>query len=149
MKKVFFLLAICLIQIKAVSQVINFDNKGRQLVKFDELGNAVDAHDGEIACFNGTYYLYGTSYDCGFAWQDETAPFCGFKVYESKDLRNWVDKGFLFDAKTAIWQSRCDGKPMDVFVRMWSTIRKRNCMYFGLTCMITVQDTACLHLQCL
>lgn len=115
MKKVFFLLAICLIQIKAVSQVINFDNKGRQLVKFDELGNAVDAHDGEIACFNGTYYLYGTSYDCGFAWQDETAPFCGFKVYESKDLRNWVDKGFLFDAKTAIWQSRCDGKTYGCF----------------------------------
>ncbi|ANH80017.1 hypothetical protein A8C56_02610 [Niabella ginsenosidivorans] len=95
--------------LSSAGQGVNFDSKGRQLLRFDVLGNAVDAHDGEIACFNGTYYLYGTSYDCGYEWGNKGAPFCGFKVYASKDLYNWEDKGFLFDATTAIWQSRCNG----------------------------------------
>ncbi|RYY52799.1 MAG: hypothetical protein EOO09_20275, partial [Chitinophagaceae bacterium] len=94
----------------AKGQVINFDKTGRQLVKFDQLGNAVDAHDGEIAVFNGVYYLYGTSYDCGYEWGNKEGPFCGFKVYASTDMKNWEDKGFLFDAKTEIWQTRCNGK---------------------------------------
>ncbi|MGN6178360.1 MAG: hypothetical protein ACTHNW_04225, partial [Mucilaginibacter sp.] len=62
-------------------------------MKFSQLGDAIDAHDGEIAYFNGTYYLYGTSYGCGFEWGHKDAPFCGFKVYTSKDLINWTDKG--------------------------------------------------------
>lgn len=94
----------------SAAQVINFDKTGRQLVKFDKLGNAVDAHDGEIAVFDGVYYLYGTSYDCGYEWGNKEAPFCGFKVYASTDMKNWEDRGFLFDAKSAVWQSRCDGK---------------------------------------
>lgn len=47
--------------------VTDFDAQGHQVIRFDTQGNSVDAHDGEIAFFNGTYYLYGTSYDCGFA----------------------------------------------------------------------------------
>ena len=97
------------------AQVKNFTADGKQITRFDNLGNAVDAHDGEIAYFEGTYYLYGTSYDCGFEWNNKTAPFCGFKTYSSKDMVNWKDEGFLFDAKTPLWQSRCDGKTYGCF----------------------------------
>src|SRR5438874_9193401 len=31
-------------------------------IKFDTDGNGLDAHDGEIKEYGGTYYLYGTSY---------------------------------------------------------------------------------------
>lgn len=96
-------------------QVRNFSSSGEQITKFDALGNAVDAHDGMIAYFDGIYYLYGTSYDCGFEWNNKTAPFCGFKVYTSKDLVNWKDEGFLFDAKNQVWQTRCDGKTYGCF----------------------------------
>jgi hypothetical protein len=97
------------------AQVKNFSAEGKQLTKFDRLGNAVDAHDGEIALFNGIYYLYGTSYDCGFEWNNKTAPFCGFKSYSSKDMIRWKDEGFLFDAQNPLWQSRCDGKTYGCF----------------------------------
>ncbi|MDT7801275.1 MAG: hypothetical protein QOI78_4708, partial [Actinomycetota bacterium] len=95
--------------------VANFDAQGNQVVRFDTRGNAVDAHDGEIALFGGTYYLYGTSYDCGFAWQATSSPFCGFKVYTSPDLVHWTDRGQLFDATGSVWQSRCDGATYGCF----------------------------------
>jgi len=97
------------------AQIKNFTEEGKQITRFDNLGNAIDAHDGEIALFNGTYYLYGTSYDCGFEWNNKTAPFCGFKSYSSKDMITWKDEGFLFDANNALWQSRCDGKTYGCF----------------------------------
>ncbi len=100
---------------KPVSVIKNFNQNGDQLTRFSTLGNAIDAHDGEIAYFNGIYYLYGTSYDCGFEWGNKGAPFCGFKTYSSKDLVNWTDRGFLFDAKKPLWQSRCDGKTYGCF----------------------------------
>ncbi|PTT02763.1 hypothetical protein DBR11_04095 [Pedobacter sp. HMWF019] len=96
-------------------QIKNFDKNGGQITRFNTVGDAVDAHDGEISHFNGIYYLYGTSYDCGFQWGNKTAPFCGFKVYSSKDLTNWEDRGFLFNANTKVWQSRCDGKTYGCF----------------------------------
>ncbi|WP_439555618.1 family 43 glycosylhydrolase [Dyadobacter sp.] len=95
--------------------IVNFNEAGKQVTRFDVAGDAVDAHDGEIAYFDGTYYLYGTSYDCGFAWQNKSAPFCGFKVYASPDLVNWTDKGYLFDAKNPVWQSRCNGSTYGCF----------------------------------
>ncbi len=100
---------------QSFSVIKNFNENGDQLTRFGALGNAIDAHDGEIACFGGTYYLYGTSYDCGFEWGNKGAPFCGFKTYSSKDLVNWTDRGFLFDAQTPVWQSRCDGKTYGCF----------------------------------
>lgn len=33
-------------------------------------------NDGEIALFDGIYYLYGTSYDCDYEWGNKSAPFC-------------------------------------------------------------------------
>lgn len=113
---IFTFLGIALItQIGYAQTIKNFGKNGNQLTKFDKLGNAVDAHDGEIALFNGVYYLYGTSYDCGFEWGNKSAPFCGFKVYTSTDLDHWTDKGFLFNAQTEIWQTRCDGKTYGCF----------------------------------
>ena len=91
------------------SALVNFNTQGLQITRFDSVAAAIDAHDGEIACFGGMFYLYGTSYDCGYEWGNHTAPFCGFKAYTSKDLVNWTDQGFLFDAQTPVWQSRCNG----------------------------------------
>lgn len=96
-------------------EIDNFDDKGNQLIRYSRIGDAIDAHDGEIALFNGIYYLYGTSYDCGFEWQNKKAAFCGFKVYTSRDMVNWSDKGYLFDAKNNIWQTRCNGNTYGCF----------------------------------
>lgn len=78
---------------------------GAQVTRFDVLGNAVDAHDGQISQF-GAYYLYGTTYDCGFEYLAKyTKPFCGFKSYSSPDLVHWTDQGLLFDP--APFQQMC------------------------------------------
>lgn len=87
----------------------NFNPKGLQVTRFDTAGDAVDAHDGELAFFDGLYYLYGTSYDCGYQWGVAGTAFCGFKAYSSPDLVHWSDRGYLFDAATATWQARCSG----------------------------------------
>ncbi|TDD58984.1 hypothetical protein E1263_17010 [Kribbella antibiotica] len=88
--------------------IINGDASG-PTVRFVPGGDAVDAHDGEIQKFGSRYYLYGTSYGCGYEWNRPGTPFCGFKSYSSTDLRNWTDDGFLFDGTTAAWQQRCNG----------------------------------------
>lgn len=72
----------------------NFNSSGQQVVRFDVNGNAVDAHDGQIARFGSTYYLYGTSYNCGYRW-GVNSNFCGFKVYSSPDLTHWTDRGYV------------------------------------------------------
>lgn len=89
------------------TRIVNFDPAGDQVLKLDVDGNAVDAHDGKIVRFGQRYYLYGTSYDCGFNLLETGTPFCGFKVYSSPDLAHWTDRGFLFDARTPLWQERC------------------------------------------
>lgn len=85
----------------------NFDPQARQVTRFDVEGNAVDAHDGDLVYFEDKYYLYGTSYDCGFVLEQTGTPFCGFKSYSSTDLVHWTDEGFLFDATTPAWQASC------------------------------------------
>lgn len=96
--------------------------------RFDVAGEAIDAHDGEIAFFAGKYYLYGTSYKCGFEWGNKGAPFCGFKVYASTDLVHWTDEGALFDASTPVWQSRCNGATYGCF-RPHVIYNKKNKQY--------------------
>jgi hypothetical protein len=91
------------------STLVNFGTNGLQNTRFDSVAAAIDAHDGEIAYFNGLYYLYGTSYGCGYQWETKGTPFCGFKAYTSTDLVNWTDQGFLFNAQTPTWQTRCNG----------------------------------------
>lgn len=84
-------------------------------ILLDDRGQQIDAHDGKIEYWDGTFFWYGTSYGCGFEWQRPEARFCGFKVYTSKDLRSWHDEGLLFDSQTLDWQSRCDGKTYGCF----------------------------------
>lgn len=115
MKKFFLVFFACLCADIALAQFVNFDKNGKQIIRFSTSGNAIDAHDGEIAYFDGEYYLYGTSYDCGFEWGNKIAPFCGFKVYVSKDLKSWTDRGYLFDATGQQWQCRCNGKTYGCF----------------------------------
>jgi hypothetical protein len=76
------------------STLVNFNGSGQQIVRFDTNGNAIDAHDGQLARFGDTYYLYGTSYNCGYRWTINSS-FCGFKVYSSPDLVHWTDRGFV------------------------------------------------------
>jgi hypothetical protein len=90
-----------------LASLINFNTKGDQVVRFDMDGNAIDAHDGEIRYYEGKYYLYGTSYNCGFLWLRTNTKFCGFKIYSSTDLMHWKDEGLVFDGSTALWQARC------------------------------------------
>ncbi len=97
------------------STITNFDASGHQITRYDTNGNAIDAHDGMIALFGSTYYLYGTSYSCGFTWLATGTAFCGFKVYTSTDLVHWTDRGFLFDATTSTWQARCNGSTYGCF----------------------------------
>src|SRR6218665_523972 len=112
--KPFILLWLCCISLCAYSQAYQTTLTNFQ-TRFDTAGDAIDAHDGEIAFFDGTYYLYGTSYGCGFEWGNKGAPFCGFKAYASTDLVHWTDKGALFDARGAVWQSRCNGATYGCF----------------------------------
>ncbi len=79
------------------STLVNFNSAGQQTVRFDTSGNAIDAHDGQLARFGNEYYLYGTSYNCGYRWQINSS-FCGFKVYSSTDLVHWTDRGFVVSA---------------------------------------------------
>jgi hypothetical protein len=95
--------------------IVNFNKRAEQVMKFTSMGEAIDAHDGEIAYFKGVYYLYGTSYGCGFSWGIKDAPFCGFKTYSSTDMVNWTDRGAMFDASTPVWQSRCNGNTYGCF----------------------------------
>lgn len=88
-------------------EIVNFDPSGNQITKVDVDGNGIDAHDGDLALFGNTYYLYGTSYNCGYGLHVVGTAFCGFKVYSSTDLINWADRGYLFDATTPLWQGRC------------------------------------------
>lgn len=95
--------------------LVNFDRTGQRLTRFDDRGNAIDAHGGEIRYFDGSYYLYGEHYGCGFQWITPGTPFCGFRVYSSPNLVNWTDRGPLFDPTTAMWQARCDGRTNGCF----------------------------------
>ena len=100
---------------EAPVHLVNQDSAGNPLFRFDTDGNALDAHDGQLQRFGNTYYLYGTSYGCGFEWLTPGAPFCGFVSYSSPDLTHWKANGPLFDASTADWQQRCGGSTYGCF----------------------------------
>src|SRR5947209_3316496 len=94
-------------------------------VRFDDQGNGVDAHDGEIKQFGKTYYLYGTSYGCGYIrlhgyFHDShtPTPFCGFVAYQSTDLRHWKLDGPLFNPQTTSptnWQQSCNSATLSCY----------------------------------
>jgi hypothetical protein len=95
--------------------IVNGDARGAA-IRFDTSGDAIDAHDGEIKRFGNRYYLYGTSYGCGYVRLERPAtPWCGYRVYSSPDLAHWTDEGPLFDATTSYWQSRCDSGTLSCY----------------------------------
>ena len=73
--------------------IVNSDATG-QVSRFDVDGHALDAHDGSILQVGELFYLYGTSYACGYGYQ-VNSQFCGFKVYSSPDLVHWTDRGYV------------------------------------------------------
>ena len=96
-------------------EIVNGDAQGAT-IRFDTGGNALDAHDGEIQRFGDRYYLYGTSYGCGYVRLERPAtPWCGYRAYSSPDLVHWTDEGPLFDATTPAWQSRCDSATLSCY----------------------------------
>jgi hypothetical protein len=92
---------------ETIATIVNFDPAGHQVTRYDTAGNAIDAHDGDLALFGDLYYLYGTSYDCGYSLGVKSSRFCGFKAYSSPDLVHWTDRGPLFDATGPLWQGPC------------------------------------------
>ncbi|MEV0459580.1 family 43 glycosylhydrolase [Catellatospora methionotrophica] len=80
-----------------VVTLVNSDSAGHQLSRFDTGGNALDAHDGSLLQVGDLYYLYGTSYSCGYTYNagPNASGFCGFKAYSSPDLVHWTDRGYI------------------------------------------------------
>jgi len=82
----------------------------------------VDLHDGHLAKFGNTYYLYGTMYKCGFQWSIKNTPFCGFGVSTSQSIEGpWSEPKLLFNPneqdpyKKVSWQTTCGGTGQGCF----------------------------------
>lgn len=57
----------------------------------------VDLHDGMIAKWDSTYYLYGTMYNCGFEWLVTPTTFCGMGVSTASSIDGpWTAPTLLF-----------------------------------------------------
>jgi hypothetical protein len=76
----------------------------------------LDLHDGMVAKFDGTYYLYGTMYACGFQWGIVPTTFCGMGVSTAPSLTGpWSAPTLLFslsgiDPYTGwSWANLCKG----------------------------------------
>jgi hypothetical protein len=72
------------------------DNQQWQIVQYTNSGYKNPVLPGlyadpEIACFNGTYYIYPTT-DGYSGWSSSA-----FKCFSSTDLVNWTDKGVILD----------------------------------------------------
>lgn len=100
----------------SVATIVHFDRDARrppgfphgaQVVKLDTQGNAVDAKADYIAYFNGSYFLYGESYDCTYMFFPKPG-FCGFRVYESPDLVTWTSRGRLVDRSSPAVRELCE-----------------------------------------
>lgn len=88
----------------------------------DTEGNIVNAHDGSVVYFNGTFYMYGTVYeDCHQNGTQCDAP-CGynpntFSLYTSPDLETWT-----FISSNILPQASIDNN----HVNYWMPVVARN-----------------------
>ena len=82
-------------------------------VIYDVYGQRLDAHDGDLLQGpDGTLYLYGTSYGCGFRLGVVGSAYCGVRIYSTRDLRTFTPAGsvggmYAFDHLSAEWQTLC------------------------------------------
>lgn len=74
----------------------------------------LDLHDGTVLKAGSTYYLYGTSYSCGFQWLQTNTPWCGFGVSTAPSLYGpWSTPKLLFSPQDTdpwtgtTWASEC------------------------------------------
>lgn len=75
----------------------------------------VDLHDSMVLQYNGTYYMYGTQYACGFRWGITTPTnFCGFGVATATSMAGpWSAITTLFSPSTInpwngrTWRDEC------------------------------------------
>ena len=91
--------------IPAAQPLLNTLPSGAPIQRLDTAGAPVDAHDGQVSQFDGRYYWYGTSYGCGFQWNN--GDFCGFNVYQSDDLLTWEPGRLAFDPTVGDWDQAC------------------------------------------
>jgi hypothetical protein len=75
----------------------------------DVAGKQLDAHEGSIVYTDGTYWMIGNTYGCGYEWIHKATPWCGFRTYSSPDMVHWTNRGATFDANDAYWQKLCSG----------------------------------------
>ena len=81
----------------------------------------LDLHDGTMLEYNGTYYLYGEMYGCGFTWTQQNTPWCGFGVSSSPDRVTWSKPQPLFlpseiDVTDNMpWSQVCGGTGADCY----------------------------------
>lgn len=86
-------------------------------VMYDVYGQRIDAHDGDLLqTADGTIYLYGTAYGCGFKLNTPATAYCGVRVYTTRDLRVFTPAGavggqYAFDHLGAFWQGLCAPSP--------------------------------------
>jgi hypothetical protein len=76
----------------------------------------IDLHDGMVAHYGSTYYLYGTRYGCGFSWGTAGTPWCGFGVSTSSSINGpWSAPRLLFPTNgynafnANTWAKTCSG----------------------------------------
>lgn len=81
-------------QAAVTATIVNGDSGGNQVSRYDTDGNSLDVHDGSVIKVGALWYLYGTSYACGYEYQ-RNSNFCGFKVYTTPDFVNWTDRGYV------------------------------------------------------
>lgn len=82
----------------------------------------IDLHDTVIRNYNGTYYMYGSMYACGFQWQQAGTPWCGFGVSTAPDPHGpWTTPTLLFNPTSQdpwahrSWQQTCGGTGQGCF----------------------------------
>ena len=104
--------------VNPVVTIRNRDADGKQVLRFDTAGAAVDAHDGSVQQFTyqgrTRYYWYGTQEDCGLGWlrtayiqKTNPTPWCGFGAYSSDDLTTWTYEGTIASGSDPQWQNIC------------------------------------------
>ena len=74
----------------------------------------LDLHDTVMRKYDGTYYLYGSMYACGYEWYIPNTPFCGLGVSTAPTPQGpWTPPRPLFNPRSidpwtgATWQTTC------------------------------------------